>query len=244
MHPTCKDSLYIFRMLALYSATARILIRNSNVDQEEQLSNISSYKKCLLDRYKANTAALEEMKLLLEDKLLKELSIRFITDCNIHTKISVDDLLVYDLCGYLIKTRPFLIKYCEECSKSLVCKELELPEDFSAANYTILRNKGGLTFVTIPMFLSFQTIEAAIAAHFQNDKHVYKTDTYDVCIEAISKLNIHPLFCDEHRDHSLPFLIMEYVHVRYYFESKRYKNLHFSKSTSDCKSDGKKKKSL
>lgn len=76
-----------------------------------------------------------------------------------------------------------------------------------------------------------------------NETDAYKSDSYEVCIEAISESNIHPLFCAAHRDHSLPVLIMEYVHVRYYFESKRYKNLHFSKSNRQCITDDKKKKS-
>jgi hypothetical protein len=230
-------------MLSLYSATSKVCIRNANVDQEEEMHNISSYKKCLVDRYKHNTEALEELKFQMEVKLLKELTVRFINDCDYLNKDSVDDLLVYDLCGYMLKARPFLIDHCEDCKKSLVCKELELPENFSAANYTILKNKGGLIFVTIPMFLSFCEIEAKIADHFAIEKTAYKSDSYEVCIDAISESNIHPLFCPAHRDHSLPVLIMEYVHVRYYFESKRYKNLYFSKSNKQLTTDAKKKKS-
>ena len=243
MHPTCRTVLYIFRMLALYSATTKVCIRNANVDQEENIRNISSYKKCLVDRYKHNTQALEELKYQMEAKLLNELTVRFINECDYLNKTSVDDLLVYDLCGYMLKARPFLIDGCDDCKKSLVCKELELPENFCAANYVILKNKGGLIFVTIPFFLSFCTIEAKIADHFANETDAYKSDSYEVCIEAISESNIHPLFCAAHRDHSLPVLIMEYVHVRYYFESKRYKNLHFSKSNKQCTTDDKKKKS-
>lgn len=242
-HPTCRSSLYIFRMLALYSSSTRVFIKNANVDQEEQLTNISSYKKCLVDRFKNNNKALEEFKYEIEQKLLKELTVRFISDCSITGKATVDDMLVYDLCGFILKARSFLVDYCKDCKNSVICKELELPDDFDAANYTILRNKGGLTFVTIPMFLSFRTIEAEIAAHFSNDNHVYKSDSFEVCINAISETNIHPLFCDTHRNHSLPFLIMEYVHVRYHFESKRYKNLHFSKSNTKCTTQGKTKKS-
>ena len=121
----------------------------------------------------------------------------------------------------------------------MVSSELELPEDFDAAFYTSLRNKGGLIFVTIAMFQSFRTIEAKIAHHFEDSNHVYKLDSFQVCIDAISGSGIHPLFCDKHRDDSLPFLIMEYVHVRYHFESKRYKDKYLSRLSAKNMSDDK-----
>lgn len=95
-------------------------------------------------------------------------------------------LLVYDLAGYIINARPFLTDHWKDCKKSLVSKDFELPEDFSAANYTILRNKGGLIFVIIPMFLSLQKIESKTCDHFANESHVYKSDSYELYIGAIS----------------------------------------------------------
>ncbi|KZS06473.1 Uncharacterized protein APZ42_030066 [Daphnia magna] len=62
--------------------------------------------------------------------------------------------------------------------------------------------KGGLTFVTVAMFGSFRTMEAKVAAHFKNDSHVYKSNTFEVCIDAISSSNIHPIFCESHRNQS------------------------------------------
>jgi hypothetical protein len=41
------------------------------------------------------------------------------------------------------------------------------------------------------MFESLRTIEAKISDHFTNDYHVYKSDTFEVCIDAISNSNIH-----------------------------------------------------
>lgn len=94
--------------------------------------SISSYRKCLLDRYKKNTEVLEDLKSVLHDKLLQELSIRFVTECSITKKGTVDDKLVYDLCGYLMRTRGFLIECCKACKDSVVCNELLLPDDFYA----------------------------------------------------------------------------------------------------------------
>ena len=62
--------------------------------------------------------------------------------------------------------------------QELSAEELLLPEDFSAANYTILRNKGALIFVTIPFFLYFRKIEAVIVEPFVNENHVNITNTF------------------------------------------------------------------
>ena len=193
------------------------MIKNANVDQEDELYTIASYHDCLVDKYKSNTKVLEELNFQRDRQLMNELAIRFVENCNYLSKDIVDDLLVYDVCGYVIKARPFLTDHCEECKSSLVSKELLLPQDFAAANYTILKNKGGLIFVTIPMFLSFRTIEAVISNHFANEKHVYINNAFDLCIDAISKSSIHPLFCENHREHSLPMIIREYVHIRFFF---------------------------
>ena len=93
------------------------------------------------------------------------------------------------------------------------------------------------------MFLFFRTIEAVISNHFANEKHVYINSAFDLCIDAISNTSIHPLFYENHREHSLPMIIREYVHIRFFFEQKRFNNLHYSKSINQAKTDDKKKKS-
>ena len=114
-------------MLALHSVSGKIMIKNANVDQEDELYTIASYHDCLVDKYKSNTKVLEELNFQRDRELMDELAIRFVENCNYLSKDIVDDLLVYDVCGYVIKARPFLTDHCEECKSSLVSKELLLP---------------------------------------------------------------------------------------------------------------------
>jgi hypothetical protein len=51
--------------------------------------------------------------------------------------------LIYDLCGYIFLTRGQLIT-CKECKESVVCEEVDLPDEFTAKQYTAFRNRGGL----------------------------------------------------------------------------------------------------
>ena len=55
------------------------------------------------------------------------------------------------------------------------------------------------------MILSFWKIEAVIAEPFENENHVNTTNTFVFWIDAISKSNIHPLFCETHRNISSRF---------------------------------------
>lgn len=56
---------------------------------------------------------------------------------------------------------------------------------------------------------------------------------FHVGISKVSKAHILPLFCNVHRDHVLPYLIREYVKVRFQFESKRLENVLLSKSSAN-----------
>ncbi len=63
------------------------------------------------------------------------------------------------------------------------------------------------------------------------------------CIDMISEKNNPPLlFCDNHREESLPFFIMEFIHDRFFFESKRFENTRFGKNNSKIHSNMKQSK--
>ncbi|KAK4022220.1 hypothetical protein OUZ56_007699 [Daphnia magna] len=56
--------------------------------------------------------------------------------------------MLYDMCGYLVKTRDSVWIHCPNCKKGLITKYEDLPSTFLSADYTADRNHGGLTFVT------------------------------------------------------------------------------------------------
>lgn len=57
--------------------------------------------------------------------------------------------------------------------------------------------------------------------------HNFVRDSYEAVISKI-KLSLIPISCQNHPG-TLPYLIMEYVQIRFHFEAMRYKNLHLSK---------------
>ena len=109
-----------------------------------------------------------------KEELLEELSIQYVSDIvNPNSKSDyIDNVLLYELCGYLVHARPSLTN-CLDCKNSIVTNELILPENFLAADRTKLRTKGGLTFVSIPMFQTIQELEGIIKWHFNNPHHYF-----------------------------------------------------------------------
>jgi hypothetical protein len=195
--------------------------------------------KCLRQKAKECDIAASDIKRALEDTLLKELTVRYVDSIPDPKKTDyINDIAIYDLCGYMLKARPSVTE-CPDCRKTIRCDELELPPNFTADAFTALRTRGNLIFVTVNMFLTFRVIESIIASHFNPIGQIYASDSFQVCIGKISQASILKLFCDEHRDHHLPYLIREYVGVRYHFESVRLKNLMLSQSKKQINTNGK-----
>ena len=128
---------------------------------------------------------------------------------------------------------------CTDCKKTVICDELQLPSNFNADFYTALRNRGKLLFVTVQMFETFRVINAIIEKHFQSMGQIFVDDSFQICITEISKAHLLPLFCEVHRDHVFPYVIREFVQLRYHFESKRLKENLLSNASANVKKNKK-----
>jgi hypothetical protein len=113
----------------------------------------------------------------------------------------------------------------------LKTEESELPYDYAPASYTLSRSYGGLKLATDVMLKTFSEVESVIEDFFQNENHIYVRDCFEDVISKVSELNLLSICCDDHED-VLPFLIMEYVQIRFHFESTRYRNNFFASYNS------------
>ncbi len=113
-----------------------------------------------------------------------------------------------------------------------------IAEDFKAADYTASRNNGGLIFATVNFFRIIQLVENVITKFFDNEQHIYVTNCYEEVMSELCKLSVINLCCHHHEE-SLPYLMMQYVHIRFHFESSRFRNLHLSKIRSKMTSNKK-----
>ncbi|XP_046459782.1 uncharacterized protein LOC124206146 [Daphnia pulex] len=78
-------------------------------------------------------------------------------------------------------------------------------------------------------------VEKIISSQFEDDGHYLVRDSYEICMSKIKVLNLCPFFCDTHRADSYPYLIMEFVQVRYHFESKRFQERNLAEVDSNVR---------
>ncbi|XP_045024877.1 uncharacterized protein LOC123469721 isoform X7 [Daphnia magna] len=128
--------------------------------------------------------------------------------------------------------------HCPNCKKGLITKYEDLPSTFLSADYTADRNHGGLTFVTVNFFKIIQLVENVMSNFFDNDSHVYISNCYETVMSEICKLKLLNVFCFEHEE-SLPYIILQYVHIRFHTESKRFRNFYLSKERTQMKTNKK-----
>ena len=72
--PTAHSWLHIFRVLSLYNLSQNV-VRNGNVDNEDELTVLVAYKKCLVARFKDREELRHQVKSSLKEKL-SELTLR------------------------------------------------------------------------------------------------------------------------------------------------------------------------
>ncbi|KAK4026511.1 hypothetical protein OUZ56_027708 [Daphnia magna] len=147
--PTAHSWLQIFRILSVYNPTKMHLVRG-NIDNEENLRVLVSYEECLLNKFKACEKEAARIRESFKEQLLEELSVRYVDVMdNQSSNDEVKHEMLYDMCGYLVKTRDSVWIHCPNCKKGLITKYEDLPSTFLSADYTADRNHGGLTFVTV-----------------------------------------------------------------------------------------------
>lgn len=154
---------------------------NGNIDKNEKMQVLTTYKQCMLKSFKENVKAAADMRAHLKDKLLK--SLIFSSDSHRESEENLDIVqsnACYNLCGYLVHTRELQIK-CSSCLSSLLSTENELPNDFYAAYITSLKTKGYLRFASLPMFQLFSKIEKELQSHFKKEVG-YLRDSFETII--------------------------------------------------------------
>jgi hypothetical protein len=92
----------IIRYVSL-GARLSTIIQGANVDNVEQMNILVTMSKCLKRQAKESDIRASDLRSVLEDKLLKEITIRFVDKINEPANYNfVKDILIYDLCGYIV----------------------------------------------------------------------------------------------------------------------------------------------
>jgi hypothetical protein len=226
--PTVHSFLALFRMLCVYYPT-KTTVAHSNVE-EDRMSLLTSYKDCMLNRFKKDKKEAKDRKQALKDRLAKGINI---IDGIVYNMAAYDkciDDVVYDLAGYVVHSRRNLVGSCAECWASLVTTE-NLPDNTYPIKFLVLRDKGGLKKVTPNMFFVISTIETMLMKHF-NETGSYIRDSFERVIAKASKLTLYSICCPAHKEILVPSLIYEYIVIRFRFQAKWKKVQEVSKKNS------------
>jgi hypothetical protein len=199
---------------------------DGNVDDEERMHLLTSYKDCMLKKFRDNVKEAKVFRNNLKDFLLKGI-ISSSSNQSINSKDELDLVQAnstYYLCGYIVHTRASQIS-CDSCLDSLLTEENELPSDFYAAFITSMKSLGYLRFASVPMYYAFSKVERLLQLHFQSE-NAYLRDSFDSIISTVAENGIGGIpniCCSRHKEKTIPFLILEYIEIRYHIEAKRYK---------------------
>lgn len=147
-------------ILSLYNPT-NVTIRNVNVAGKDAGEILVAYKQCLINKFRECEKKAKDIKKDLKDSLQKELLLRYTNDIPDGKSDAIRDQLVYDLCGYIIRTRHEVCQTWEACNHLMETEESEM-EDFLPAKYTYQKSYGSLKYATVAMFKIFHAFEDAI----------------------------------------------------------------------------------
>ena len=201
---------------------------------------LASFKDCLLERSKkiAGEAALlkEAMKSKLDD-------VSFAIACYDKRSLeqpvgqSIVDNSLYYIYGSFLRSQRKRFADCPNCTQTLLCQQSDLPLNFFANGLVDIKTHGGLNYVTYDFFMTFKTIETVLLSHFE-DESVWGTgDLFTLCVDEISKLqDLPPICCDSHRSFLFPELVLEYVKMRFLFETDRKNEMFTSKKAAGLQS--------
>jgi hypothetical protein len=114
--PTVTSFLQLFRMLCVYYPT-KVAIKNANVDQEERMELLSSYKDCMANRFKKNQQAIDKFKTQLKDSLMNGICYASLDSVDLPADTRTAHI-VYYLCGYVLHSCRKIIT-CDECKSTL-----------------------------------------------------------------------------------------------------------------------------
>jgi hypothetical protein len=171
-------------------------VEHGNVDNEDNLRILVSYEECLLNKFKSCEKEAAQIRESFKEQLLEELSVRYVSV--MEDQLSDDEMkneMIYDMCGYLVKTRDSVWKNCPDCMKAIITKYEDLPSTFLSAEYTAERNHGGLTFVTVNFLKIIRFVADVISKFFYNNEHIYVSNCYESVISELCQLKLLNIFC-------------------------------------------------
>ncbi len=195
----------------MYYPTKRII--GSNVDSEEKMKILVSFRDCLLNSAKERKNELARMKKEIKDKLLQSLRFEVSnTENGMMAKGTITDNVVYYICGYLIhKYRKYS---CKNCLATINLDPDLLPEDLTVERLTLLKTKGRLKLASHDFFRLISHVEYTLQEYCLLDDILQK-DAFDSVLMNVSENDLPKVGCAEHSGTFVVNAIYDYLLLRF-----------------------------
>lgn len=207
-------------MLTLYYPTKHII--GSNVDGEEKMTLLSSYKDWLTSLYKTNQKAFAAKRAHMKDILLKGIVTELgplITEQNCSTEVSYN--IVYYIGGYLVYSFGRKRNQCGCCLQSMSAESgSSLPENMTAQTLTKLKSKGWLKWASVELFNLLTIVEKTIIC-FVNEGLIFVRDAFEAILKELTYENLPPVGCHAHRIQFITDIIFKFMLLRFKCIAKR-----------------------
>ncbi len=129
-------------------------------------------------------------------------------------EFSVNDNIIYYMCGYLVRSCRKAKHPCKECLTTLDVSYDILPKNFTTNYLTQLKNKGGLAFCSSNLFQLTSIVEGILCNLVKSDE-VFVTDSFQSILYEISYEKLPPIGCERHRIELMTNIIYDFVVNRF-----------------------------
>lgn len=182
---------------------------------------LSSYKEWLVKRFKKIQKENKDLKDYIKDVLLKNMVIELHeANSTAGTEATRNENVVYYVAGYLILR--FKRKKCaNSCTSCLISMETgleQLPDSFSANEFTKLKNRGGLRF---PSTFALLKIVEQVINDFCRNGSSYGQNAFLSIIQSICLNTLPQVGCQLHHENLMMNLIYDYMLIRFNFIAKQ-----------------------
>ena len=135
------------------------------------------------------------------------------------------DNIIYYIVGYLVLRykRRKDNRRCPSCLSSMDCGLKNLPEDFSAHQFTELKTRGGLRFAGTDLFHLIRMVEEEVQKVLSVPRGIFDPSAFQNILYSLCEKTLPRVGCQEHHLELMTTLIQDFLTLRMKYIAKQKK---------------------
>lgn len=192
---------------------------------------LSSYKDWMKTKFKENAKKNQDLRQKMKDVLLKGIETEMPEEAEIETALfcqdvaTIDDNIVYYLCGYLVhsfrqKSKKNNSTVCKGCLNSVDVSQEILPVGFDAQRLTLVKKKGKLAFASANLFRLISRVEFEFMK-LVNENKIFVRDAFYAILLEIVESTLPAIGCEIHQRTFMTDVLYQYLCLRFHRLAKK-----------------------